>query len=55
MKYIYERKNWPEFRWSKERLADRLASVRYRQGRLIGHMETLGFDLCNRAVLQTLF
>jgi len=54
MKYIYERKDWPEFRWSKERLADRLASVRYRQGRLIGHTETLGFDLCNRAVLQTL-
>ncbi len=54
MTYIHERKDWPAFRWSQERLADRLASVRHRQGRLIGRMEGLGFQLRAEAVLQTL-
>ncbi|MGB5086550.1 MAG: Fic family protein [Methylocystis silviterrae] len=54
MTYIHERKDWPAFRWSLERLADRLASVRHRQGRLIGRMEGLGFQLRAEAVLQTL-
>lgn len=35
-------------------MADSLASVRYRQGRLIGRMEGLGFQLRAEAVLQTL-
>jgi len=54
MTYIHERKDWPAFRWSQDRLADRLASVRHRQGRLIGRMEGLGFQLRAEAVLQTL-
>lgn len=54
MSYIHELKDWPAFRWSQERLADRLASVRHRQGRLIGRMEGLGFRLRAEAVLQTL-
>lgn len=54
MKYIYDLKNWPEFSWSQERLADKLASVRHLQGRLIGRMETLGFQLRSEAILQTL-
>jgi len=52
--YIHELKDWPEVRWDTERLAEPLASVRYRQGRLIGHMESLGFDLRQEAVLRTL-
>jgi Fic family protein len=52
--YIYERKGWPRLHWSTEKLAAPLASVRHRQGRLIGHMEALGFDLQQEAVLQTL-
>jgi Fic family protein len=52
--YIHELKNWPRFHWSAERLAELLASVRHRQGRLVGHMEALGFDLRQEAVLQTL-
>ena len=35
-------------------LAEPLAAVRHRQGRLIGHMEALGFNLRQEAVLQTL-
>jgi Fic family protein len=54
MKYIHERKNWPEFYWSQERLADQLTTLRHRQGRLIGRMEGLGFNLRAEAVLQSL-
>jgi len=52
--YIHELEAWPRFHWSVEKLAESLASVRHRQGRLIGHMEALGFDLQQEAVLQTL-
>lgn len=52
--YIHELKDWPRFRWRTEKLAEPLASVRHQQGRLIGHMEALGFNLQQEAVLQTL-
>src|SRR6266849_6005455 len=52
--YIHELPNWPRFDWSRERLAEPLAAVRHRQGRLIGHMEALGFNLRQEAVLETL-
>ena len=52
--YIHERQDWPRFRWSADRIAEPLASVRHRQGRLIGRMESLGFDLRQEAVLRTL-
>jgi Fic family protein len=54
MVYIYERPDWPAFRWDEAQLAAQLASVRHRQGRLIGRMETLGFPLRAEANLQTL-
>src|SRR6476660_4939080 len=52
--YIYEHKQWPRFQWDKEKVGELLAQVRYRQGRLIGHMEALGFALREEAMLQTL-
>ena len=52
--YIHELEDWPRFYWNRERLADFLADVRHRQGRLTGHMEALGFNLRQEAVLQTL-
>src|SRR5579864_5690499 len=52
--YIHERKGWPDFHWSIEKLAEPLASVRYRQGGLIGQMKGLGFRLQQEAVLETL-
>src|SRR5947207_10462732 len=52
--YIHELKDWHRFRSDAEKLAEPLASVRHRQGRLIGHMEALGFNLQQEAVLQTL-
>ena len=52
--YIHERKEWPDFYSNIERLAEPLASVRYRQGKLIGQMRGLGFHLQQEAVLETL-
>ncbi len=52
--YIHERQDWPRFHWSLERLAERLAAVRFRQGRLIGRMEAMGFSLRAEAVLDSL-
>src|SRR5207253_7171689 len=51
---IYERSDWPDFRWSHEALAQQLAAARHRQGRLIGRMQALGFPLREEAVLKTL-
>jgi Fic family protein len=52
--YVHERKHWPDFHWNIEKLAEPLASVRYRQGGLIGQMKGLGFRLRQEAVLETL-
>jgi Fic family protein len=52
--YIHELKGWPKFHWSQDKLANQLADVRHRQGRLIGRMESLGFELRSEAILQTL-
>ena len=53
-RYIHELRNWPNFQWDQKKLAGPLARLRYRQGRLIGRMETLGFSLRTEATLQTL-
>lgn len=52
--YIHQLKEWPDFQWNRERISTLLAEVRYRQGRLLGHMEGLGFRLKEEATLQTL-
>jgi Fic family protein len=52
--YIHQRPEWPVFRWDVGRIAQRLAEVRHQQGRLIGRMEGLGFQLRTEAVLHTL-
>jgi Fic family protein len=53
-KYIHDRSEWPKFDWDQTRLAQQLAAVRHRQGRLIGRMQALGFALREEAVLNTL-
>ena len=52
--YIHELPNWPSFEWNQQVLAKQLAAVRYRQGRLIGRMQALGFPLREEAVLKIL-
>src|ERR1044071_6458524 len=52
--YIHERKEWPEFKWEQGKLTALLAEVRLLQGRLLGRMEGLGFELREEATLQSL-
>ncbi len=52
--WIHEHQNWPDFTWVTKALVSKLADIRYRQGRLLGRMEVLGFDLRREAVLTTL-
>jgi Fic family protein len=54
MKYIYQRSDWPAFRWNADLISTLLADVRHRQGRLIGRMEALGISLRNESVVQSL-
>ncbi|OMP76263.1 cell filamentation protein Fic [[Flexibacter] sp. ATCC 35208] len=52
--YIYQLKDWPHFQWDKEAITEILADVRFRQGRLLGSMESLSFNLQDEATLETL-
>ena len=51
---IHRQPDWPKFRWDPKALAKPLVSVRHQQGRLMGHVDALGFPLQQEAVLQTL-
>jgi Fic family protein len=53
-KYIHELTEWPHFQWDQATVGPLLADIRHRQGRLLGRMEGLGFDLQKQAELDTL-
>ena len=52
--YIYQNKDWPHFTWDSNNFLSELSEARNLQGRLIGRMESLGFDLQNEAILDTI-
>ncbi len=52
--YIWERPEWPKFKWDDGALIEPLAAARLNQGRLLGRMQSLGFDLQLEAQLQAL-
>jgi len=52
--YLYEQADWPRFSFDRAALAEPLAAVRHRQGRLLGRMEALGFEPRQEAALHTL-
>ena len=54
MPEIYKHPDWPNFRWDRAALAERLAAVRHRQGRLLGRMNGLGITLRREASLEAL-
>ena len=54
MPYIHEQPEWPDFTWNDHELSPALAELRHRQGRLLGRMEALGFDLRAEASLSML-
>ena len=54
MEWIHERLEWPNFTWDDAALTATLGSVRHRQGRLLGRMRSIGFELRSEARLETL-
>lgn len=52
--FIHQLDNWPNFTWRNDDLLNLLSEARNLQGRLMGKMESLGFDLRNEALLDTL-
>lgn len=52
--YIHQRPDWPELTWNGEVLTATLAAVRHKQGRLLGKMEGLGFEVRTEASLEVL-
>jgi Fic family protein len=52
--YIHDHDNWTDFTWDHKKVMAKLGEARNQQGRLLGKMESLGFDLQSEAVLNTL-
>ncbi len=52
--YLHQSNDWPNFFWDNGTLVPYVSKVRDLQGRLIGRMEGLGFELREEAVLETL-
>jgi len=52
--YLWEKPEWPSLTWNEQSLSTLLAAVSRQQGRLLGRMEALGFDLRDEAHLHTL-
>ena len=52
--YIWDHPDWPNLQRSDTRLLQPLAATRLKQGRLLGSMARLGFDLKLEAQLEAL-
>lgn len=53
MYYVHQHPNWPHFLYDTERFASKLGLLRSKQGKLLGRMYALGFDLKGNALLDT--
>ncbi|MFN4198606.1 MAG: Fic family protein [Flavobacterium sp.] len=53
-KYIYQHKNWTNFTWNDKAINAVFGEVRLMQGKIIGHMNALGFSAKEEATLTTL-
>lgn len=52
--YLYQQPAWPAFTWQPAQLETLLGTVRHQQGRVLGHMQALGFAVQAEAMLHTL-
>ncbi|HBA12487.1 MAG TPA: hypothetical protein DCW98_00735 [Bacteroidales bacterium] len=52
--YIHQKENWPNFTWDNGKVINLLSEARNLQGRLIGKMESMGFELRDEASLEIL-
>ncbi|MCY4420672.1 MAG: Fic family protein [Gammaproteobacteria bacterium] len=54
MTYLWEKKQWPDLKWDEGHHSNLLATVSHEQGRLLGRMEGLGYELQKEVHLRTL-
>lgn len=52
--YIHALPNWPQFKWDQTQIMPLFTELLYRQGKLLGRMEVLGFKFREEAHLETL-
>ena len=52
--YIYQNSDWPNLTWNNDVILPIISKARNLQGKIIGKMESLGFDLSNEANLEIL-
>jgi len=53
-KYLHQHPDWPRFRWRQEDLAEILRLVHVDRGHLFGGLEMLGFEVRQRAALDSI-
>ena len=54
MRYIYQVKDWPKFRWSAAEVESQLAESSFALGKFLGRLNSIGFDVQNEAVCEML-
>ncbi|MBP1672324.1 MAG: Fic family protein [Bacteroidetes bacterium] len=52
--YIHEIENWTNFTWENDRIYPLLVKTRYLQGKLLGKIDNLGFELNSESTLISL-
>ena len=52
--YIWQQPTWPKFEWDSERLINLLSEVRNLEGRVMGLMEGVGFNVQNTTSLDVM-
>lgn len=53
-RYLYQRKDWPNFYWDPAEFFSVVSDVRNLQGRLMGQMEALGFSMRESAMFESM-
>lgn len=54
MRWIWQHTSWPQMTWAADVLEPALSDAAYRQGRLLGRLSGIGFDLQNQAGCEAL-
>lgn len=52
--YLHERENWTDFKWDERTITPLLSAARFAQGKLLGRLEDIGFDLSQEAEIRSL-
>jgi Fic family protein len=52
--YIYQREHWPNFTWNNDHINQSLLPIKFKEGRFLGKMESLGFDMQVKAGFEIL-